>query len=918
MEEENEESPDGQRPLEIATKDMISNTQHVELTNNNNNNTDDVIAKDKKEEEEDFWGDDDFDDDDLLKVDVSDVSNSTHEQEHQTNTSLKSPESVSMRNHSESSTTDSLNDVQLFDLTSIAQPTSEHLDVLKATFGFSNFRSTQWEIIRAVIEERKDVCLVMATGAGKSLCYQFPPVFKKGVCVVVCPLISLMEDQVHALNSSNIPAGYLGSAQTNSATIKNDVLRGKLNLVYVTPEYLCASQNFLKELNEKTNLVCVAIDEAHCVSQWGYDFRTSYQQLSFIKKVVPDVPLLALTATATPRVRKDICTNLNLYRPLEKCTSFDRENLYMEVQRKSSIYMDLKPLLSKDKNAQMRFTGSTIIYCPTKKKTSEVMDVLISFGVKCAIYHAGLALATRKECYRKFMSDEIDCIIATVAFGMGIDKPDIRTVIHYGAPKDIESYYQEIGRAGRDGNPSNCITFFNAADFGLSRHFIAEISDTTFKTYKVEMLAKLEKFLTTTGCRRKTILKHFENVGSSCGGHKDCCDNCRKKELSKKSKAVGSKTPVKDKEEEDEYDVGKECVKLLNAVKATGNGRFGITVPILLLKASTSQKISHLKYTDMYGAGKDKTERYWKALGREILIKGFLEEQPIANSFGSTVKVSAKGQKWLTQQSKKSEPKLMLSNPSLDLVTEINGRLAPDRASPYTAAKLTERVLRKQPRVAPWKKHVALMSSILQGAQRCGTPFDGVSLQRSEGPVERLTETQSASYVLHKDGQTLDEIAKRRALVHDTIYGHICSALLAGFPVHLKLVDLTFDDVALVVKTMNSENISYNISQLRPIKDKLPASIGFGKLKFVLAMLEVHFGVEGEDPPQQPNQEALQNIIDSAMQASQTANSQNLASSNNNNGAKRKVPGWLEAKMGSSQKPSYKRSSSKKQRSGFL
>lgn len=206
----------------------------------------------------------------------------------------------------------------------------------------------------------------------------------------------------------------MGSAQTDSARIKEGVMLGKFNLVYVTPEYLCASETFLKQIDRNVNLVCVAIDEAHCVSQWGYDFRTSYQQLKFIKNLLPHIPVMALTATATPLVRKDICTNLELVNPLVKCTSFDRENLFLEVTRKSSIYLDLKPLLVLGKDGKTRFPGSTIIYCPTKKKTREIQDVLISFGVSCDIYHAGLSLKQRKLSYKKFMGDEMDVRFPTV------------------------------------------------------------------------------------------------------------------------------------------------------------------------------------------------------------------------------------------------------------------------------------------------------------------------------------------------------------------------------------------------------------------------------------------------------------------------------------------------------------------------
>ena len=217
-------------------------------------------------------------------------------------------------------------------------------------------------------------------------------------------------------SKSGISACYLGSAQSN-ANVKNEVVKGMHQLVYVTPEYLCASHSFLVNLNKSVNLVCIAIDEAHCVSQWGYDFRTSYQQLSFIKEVIPEVPVLALTATATPLVRKDICKNLKLFNPLVKCTSFDRENLYLEVRGKTNIYNDMKSLMVVGRDNRLRFSGSTIIYCPTKKKTTEVMEVLQSQSISCDIYHAGLSLDRRKKCYKSFMNDELDVCIMKCLIG---------------------------------------------------------------------------------------------------------------------------------------------------------------------------------------------------------------------------------------------------------------------------------------------------------------------------------------------------------------------------------------------------------------------------------------------------------------------------------------------------------------------
>lgn len=541
------------------------------------------------------------------------------------------------------------------------KPDIEYIEVLKKFFGHSKFRPMQWKIINEVLNHKRDVCVVMATGYGKSLCYQFPSLYTGGTTAVISPLISLMEDQVAKLKLYKIPACYLGSAQSNNAEAKAGVLRGEYRVVYLTPEYASLDTEFLARVQTSVGLTLVAIDEAHCVSQWGHDFRSSYRSLGCIRDKLPEVPIVALTATATPVVRKDICQSLKLKNASYVCTGFDRPNLYFEVSRKSSsIKDDFKPLLIRTGDRtkiEYSFDGPTIVYCPTKKATETVARELLGLGVNCEYYHAGISNKERKRVHHLFIRDEIQCIVATVAFGMGIDKPDVRKIIHHGAPKDIESYYQEIGRAGRDGLPSTCHVFYSTADFVLNRHLLNELSAQSFKEHKLKMLNKLEQYLTTTDCRRRTILAYFEDKDdTSYGGKDDCCDNCRNRALNPCIK-------------EEKEDFTKEAKLLLSAVMLTGNGRFGISVPVLLLKGSNSCKVPHWLTTKKeFGAGNFHSDKWWKSFGRQLMNLGFLQEKTNPGGFGSLTALSAKGEKWLTEASRDEAVKMMFT-PNQDLLS---------------------------------------------------------------------------------------------------------------------------------------------------------------------------------------------------------------------------------------------------------
>ena len=472
---------------------------------------------------------------------------------------------------------------------------------LKYYYGYESFRAGQRKIIELALQNR-DLMVVMPTGGGKSLCFQLPALLKKGLTVVVSPLIALMQDQVEALRDNGIPATFLNSSLNLQETRLREqaIISGKIKLLYVAPERLLSERflPFLDLVNHQVGIAGFAIDEAHCVSEWGHDFRPEYRQLITLRKRYFGVPVFALTATATDRVRLDIIQQLGLEDPHIHIASFNRENLYYEIRQKNkSSYTELLELI---KEAQ----GSVIIYCSTRKHVDELTNKLKYSKIAALAYHAGLTDDERSKNQTRFIRDDVKIIVATIAFGMGINKPDVRLVVHYNLPRNIESYYQESGRAGRDGEPSRCIMFFNVGDIKTIEWTIEQKNAPQEQLVAKQQLRQMINYAESTECRRTIQLGYF---GERFHGNCSNCDNCR------------SPKPMED------WTI--EAMKFLSCV-ARCKEKFGMSHIIDVLRGGKNQKVTQYGHDALstYGIGKDRRLDEWRMLGRSLLHKGLVDQ----------------------------------------------------------------------------------------------------------------------------------------------------------------------------------------------------------------------------------------------------------------------------------------------------
>ncbi|MBI2950184.1 MAG: DNA helicase RecQ [Verrucomicrobia bacterium] len=487
--------------------------------------------------------------------------------------------------------------------------------LLKQYFGFTTFRPLQEEIICDVLAG-KDVFAVLPTGGGKSLCFQLPALARPGLAVVVSPLIALMKDQVDALQAAGVAATFLNSslAPGDSRPRLCGLHNGEYRLLYVAPERLMLA-GFLEDLR-RWNVSLFAIDEAHCISEWGHDFRPEYRQLATLRGLFPDIPMMALTATATERVRRDIVGQLHLRSPACYIASFNRPNLTYRISAKTGAYQQVLEFL----HARPRESG--IIYCQARKTAESLADKLNDDGIRAAPYHAGMETADRTRNQEAFLRDEVRVVCATIAFGMGINKPNVRFVIHYDLPKNIESYYQETGRAGRDGLPSECLLLFSPGDRIKYSRFIDEKPDPKEREIARAQLEQIVHYAECSSCRRAFLLRYFgeefevsafNGTGPAEAGTPNCraCDNC-----------------LAPRETWDGTVAAQKFLSCVYRVREQSGFGVGIQHVVEVLSGADTEKIRKWSHTTLstYGIGQEHDRAEWAAIGRELVRLGYLHQ----------------------------------------------------------------------------------------------------------------------------------------------------------------------------------------------------------------------------------------------------------------------------------------------------
>ncbi|MFZ3383833.1 MAG: DNA helicase RecQ [Candidatus Methanoperedens sp.] len=697
-------------------------------------------------------------------------------------------------------------------------------NILRRYFGYSEFRQLQKDIIQDVLNGN-DVLVLMPTGGGKSLCYQYPSLLFKGLTIVISPLISLMKNQVDSMRMNGIPAEFINSSLNyqDILKIKSALLQNNIRLLYIAPERFTVPSflSFLKGLN--INLF--AIDEAHCISEWGHDFRPEYRQLKQIRQYFPDVPIIALTATATLKVRDDIITQLALSDCKRYLDSFNRKNLVYYVRPKQDAFRQIVEIL------RTKPGESGIIYCYSRKNVETITQGLKSAGFRALSYHAGLSANQRTQNQEKFIKDDVEVLVATVAFGMGIDKPNIRFVIHHDLPKNLEAYYQETGRAGRDGLKSECVLFYSYGDRQKIEYFINQVSNEKERQIAQNKLKCIINFSETNLCRRKLLLGYFgeDFKENNCKG----CDNCL--------------LPKEDVE------ATTEIMTILSCIDEMGE-RFGINYVIDVLVGGKTSRLLQNGHASLssYGAGKNLPKKIWHGFIRELIQRGYLNvegEYPVlkldqkSRDILSQSKTGVKNEKIFLVKPRALEKPVKIEQETADeglfeKLRALRKTLADAGNQPpymiFNDATLKQMAARAPCNLADFRKITGVGDKKLER-------FGGIFIseirrfcekQDSYGSPVKKRSSEYLTLEMLEQGMDLDEITLKRNLSLNTVYLHIEKLILSGENIKIETI----------IKKEKIESISSTILELgkealKPVKEKLGDNFSYGEIRLVRARM---------------------------------------------------------------------------------
>lgn len=711
---------------------------------------------------------------------------------------------------------------------------SEASKVLKDIFGFNEFRASQQLIIENVLKGNNTLA-IMPTGGGKSLCYQIPAILLNGLTVVISPLISLMQDQVRQLDELNVNACVLNSSLSSQEYQHNidNIRQGKVTLLFLAPETVLQAN--IIEILQQVKVSCIAIDEAHCISEWGHEFRPEYRKLNELVSYFANAVIIALTATATPRVREDIKRQLMIDDRAEFMSSFDRPNLYIAVEPKDKAYEQTTAFIDKHP------LQSGIIYCQSRSGVDELAKKLQADGYSAKPYHAGLTSQKRSDYQHQFVYDDTHIIVATIAFGMGINKPDVRFVLHYDLPKNIEGYYQQIGRAGRDGLEANCLLLFGYGDTGKIRFFIDQMTDEQQRRLATMHLGQMLSLAETEDCRRIPLLQYFgeENVADTCTQ----CDNCL--------------TETKEKS-----DLTVPAQKFLSCVHRTGQ-RFGAGYIVDVLRGSNAEKVLQNQHNllSTYNIGREFTKKQWMTLARQLIQKGLLSQEETYGSLRLTQQAAdvLKGnapffallqQAVPTRTSKGSKSNLVGDQVLVQQLKAERKQLSDAGAVPPYAI-FADRSLNEMAHYFPQSEHsmlkihgvgqakfdkygerfLAIIKAFADNNNKAEVENDKLVTSKAKSTASNISGKTLEIVARFEDGYSVLALAEQNKVKMNTIYGHLYKYVQLGHK--LKKPEVLLAEMALTETQLSNGLIAFKQcghERLKPVYDELQEALTYEQL----------------------------------------------------------------------------------------